>query len=66
MLFIENHGHGQNALRRMLHAYSALDVECGYCQGMGFIAGLLLTYMIEEDAFCCFYATLTVSEYTSS
>ncbi|RYY85076.1 TBC domain-containing protein [archaeon] len=31
----------------------------GYCQGMGFLAGLFLTYMIEEDAFYTFYAVLT-------
>jgi TBC1 domain family member 10 len=30
----------------------------GYCQGMGFIAGLFLTYMSEEDAFYMFYAAL--------
>ncbi len=62
MLFIEDNGQGQSALRRMLQAYAALDLECGYCQGMGFIAGLLLTYMIEEDAFSCFYATLQVRD----
>lgn len=61
IIFIENNGSGQCALRRILHAYAALDPEVGYCQGMGFIAGLLLTYMIEEDAFYCFYATLNVS-----
>eukprot|EP01038_Epipyxis_sp_PR26KG_P006448 gene6448-8870_t len=50
---------GQQALRRILQRYAALDPETGYCQGMGFIAGLLLTYMIEEDAFCAFYSVLT-------
>jgi len=57
-MFIENGGEGQCALRRMLLSYAALDPECGYCQGMGFIAGLFLTYMIEEEAFHCFYAVL--------
>src|SRR5690606_6609905 len=42
---------GQQALRNVLHAYSVLDPELGYCQGMGFIAGLLLTYLPEDDAF---------------
>jgi len=27
------------------------DKEIGYCQGMGFVCGLLLMYMSEEDAF---------------
>jgi len=30
---------------------SAHGVQVGYVQGMGFIAGLLLLYMCEEDAF---------------
>jgi hypothetical protein len=42
---------GQEALRRVLRAYSYYDREVGYCQGMNFIAGMFLTIMPEEDAF---------------
>ena len=31
-----------SSLRRILRAYAALDKECGYCQGMNYVAGLLL------------------------
>ena len=60
-MFYEDGGAGQVSLRRVLTWYAALDPEVGYCQGMGFIAALLLSYMIEEDAFYCLYAVLTVS-----
>ncbi len=39
---------GQAALRRVLRAYAAYDQEVGYCQGMNFVAGLLLMYMPGE------------------
>jgi hypothetical protein len=42
---------GQEALRRVLRAYSYYDREVGYCQGMNFIAGMFLTIIPEEDAF---------------
>lgn len=35
----------------MIKAYSLHDREVGYCQGSGFIVGLLLMQMPEEDAF---------------
>ncbi len=36
----------------MLKAYSSYDPEIGYCQGMNFLAVLLLSYIPnEEDAF---------------
>lgn len=59
VLFIEKDGEGQCSLRRVLQWYAALDTEVGYCQGMGFVAALFLTYMSEERAFYTFYATLT-------
>lgn len=43
---------GQESLFNVVKAYSLLDREVGYCQGSGFIAGLLLTVMPEVDAFC--------------
>jgi len=58
VLFYEKDGRGQNSLRRVLQMYAAIDAKVGYCQGMGFMAGLLLTYMIEEDAFYVFAAVL--------
>jgi len=42
---------GQDALYRVLRAYSLHNRDIGYCQGMGFIAGLLLTYGPEDSAF---------------
>lgn len=56
--FAETDGHGQASLRRLLQWYAAIDEEVGYCQGMGFVAGLLLTYLEEEEAFYCFAAAL--------
>lgn len=43
--------YGKQALRRLLRAYSIYDGEVGYCQGMNFIAGMLLTFMSEEESF---------------
>uniref|UniRef100_A0A8C8DW89 TBC1 domain family member 1 n=1 Tax=Oryzias sinensis TaxID=183150 RepID=A0A8C8DW89_9TELE len=44
-------GAGQLSLYNILKAYSLLDPEVGYCQGLSFIAGVLLLHMGEEDAF---------------
>jgi len=45
---------GENRLFNVLKAFSAYDSETGYCQGMNFIAGLLLQMMPDtEDAFWC-------------
>jgi len=42
---------GRLALRRVLRAFANYDPEIGYCQGMGFLSGLLLLYLSEEDVF---------------
>ena len=42
-------GKGQDSLRRVLCAYSLYDEEVGYCQGLGFITAMFLTYMPEEE-----------------
>ncbi|XP_032399269.1 TBC1 domain family member 1 isoform X3 [Etheostoma spectabile] len=49
--FQEQLGAGQLSLYNLLKAYSLLDPEVGYCQGLSFIAGVLLLHMGEEDAF---------------
>ncbi|XP_044105813.1 TBC1 domain family member 4 isoform X5 [Neovison vison] len=44
-------GAGQLSLFNLLKAYSLLDQEVGYCQGISFVAGVLLLHMSEEQAF---------------
>ncbi|XP_045139964.1 TBC1 domain family member 1 isoform X3 [Echinops telfairi] len=44
-------GAGQLSLYNILKAYSLLDPEVGYCQGLSFVAGILLLHMSEEEAF---------------
>jgi len=48
---------GRTSLEMLLKNYSLYDKELGYCQGMSFMAGFLLLYLNEEDAFWLF-ATL--------
>ncbi|VDH99540.1 ecotropic viral integration site 5 protein [Mytilus galloprovincialis] len=49
--FKEKDGVGQESLFNVMKAYSLHDREVGYCQGSGFIVGLLLMQMPEEEAF---------------
>jgi len=49
--FDEPCAQGQLELFQVLRAYAAFDKEVGYCQGMGFIAAVLLLYLPQEDAF---------------
>lgn len=49
--FKEKNGVGQESLFNVMKAYSLHDREVGYCQGSGFIVGLLLMQMPEEEAF---------------
>lgn len=58
VFFQQRHGPGQRSLYNVLKAYSVYDREVGYVQGMGFLAGLLLLYMSEEDAFWLLVALL--------
>eukprot|EP00475_Leptophrys_vorax_P042350 TRINITY_DN79916_c0_g1_i1.p1 TRINITY_DN79916_c0_g1~~TRINITY_DN79916_c0_g1_i1.p1 ORF type:complete len:513 (+),score=138.90 TRINITY_DN79916_c0_g1_i1:98-1636(+) len=51
IMFMNKEGAGQEALFRVLRAYSLYDEEVGYCQGMGFFVSVMLTYVPEEDAF---------------
>jgi len=52
-----------SGLRRILTVYSVVDSEVGYTQGMSYIAGMLLLYMEEEDAFWSFYGVMNRGEY---
>ena len=45
---------GQKSLFNVLKAYSLHDLEVGYCQGMAFVAGLLLFFVPEEVSFRLF------------
>lgn len=58
IFFQQRHGPGQRSLFNILKAYSVYDRQVGYVQGMGFVAGLLLLYMSEEDAFWTLVALL--------
>jgi len=51
--FSKKFGEGQLALFNVLKAYSILDKEVGYCQGLSFIVGILLIHVsnVEEKAF---------------
>jgi hypothetical protein len=42
---------GIAALWRVLRAYALHDPVVGYCQGMNFVAGLLLLHLDEPSAF---------------
>ncbi|KAM9320504.1 TBC1 domain family member 4 [Gastrophryne carolinensis] len=44
-------GAGQLSLYNLLKAYSLLDREVGYCQGISFVAGVLLLHMSEQQSF---------------
>lgn len=49
--FRDRGGMGQTSLLNVLVAYALFDPELGYCQGMGYLAGILLLYMSAEDVF---------------
>ncbi|XP_064100515.1 TBC1 domain family member 1-like isoform X1 [Macrobrachium nipponense] len=49
--FMQTLGPGQLALFNVLKAYSLLDQDVGYCQGLGFVGGVLLLHVEEELAY---------------
>ena len=49
---------GKERLRRVLGAYSERNPTLGYCQSMNFVAGSLLIFMEEENAFWTFAAII--------
>eukprot|EP00516_Mucochytrium_quahogii_P003961 CAMPEP_0203758240 /NCGR_PEP_ID=MMETSP0098-20131031/10996_1 /ASSEMBLY_ACC=CAM_ASM_000208 /TAXON_ID=96639 /ORGANISM=" , Strain NY0313808BC1" /LENGTH=495 /DNA_ID=CAMNT_0050650551 /DNA_START=133 /DNA_END=1617 /DNA_ORIENTATION=- len=66
VVFHRRNGIGQRALTNVLRAYSMLDREVGYCQGMGFIVGLLLGYLTEENVFCLFQTCMLCEPWNMS
>ncbi|KAI8866952.1 RabGAP/TBC, partial [Ramicandelaber brevisporus] len=49
--FRDAHGDGQRKLYCLLKAYSLYDAEVGYCQGLGFVLGVLIMFLSEHEAF---------------
>jgi len=49
--FSSHLGPGQLALFNLLKAYSLLDYEVGYCQGLSFVAGVLLLHVSAVTIF---------------
>ena len=43
--FMQTLGPGQLSLFNVLKAYSLLDQDVGYCQGLGFVGGVLLLHV---------------------
>ena len=61
-------GEGISGLRRILRAYALHNPQVGYCQALNFIAGTMLLYLSEEDAFWLFVTvvdTLLPADYYS-
>jgi TBC1 domain-containing protein 4 len=46
---VEGRG-GQEALANMLHAYAVSDKDIGYCQGLSFVAGMILMHTKDEES----------------
>lgn len=58
-LFFDKGGPGQALLRQMLLGYATIDNSVGYCQGMNYIAGLIMTYFDDiDEAFIIFSVIL--------
>ncbi|EDV28637.1 uncharacterized protein TRIADDRAFT_51755 [Trichoplax adhaerens] len=54
---------GRAQLFRLLMVYALYNPSIGYCQGMAFIAGMLLMHMNEEDAFWSMVSLFEKSKY---
>jgi hypothetical protein len=39
---------GKNKLFNVLKAYSTYDCKVGYCQGINYLAGMILTHISDE------------------
>uniref|UniRef100_A0A8C6SB59 Si:ch211-266k8.4 n=1 Tax=Neogobius melanostomus TaxID=47308 RepID=A0A8C6SB59_9GOBI len=56
---------GQAKLFRVLIAYARYNPEVGYCQGMSYIAAVLLMQLAEEEAFWALTALLDQPQYVA-
>ena len=57
---------GREKLKRILKAYAVHDAKVGYCQGMAFVAGLLLIYLPNESrAFAAFVTLMEQGDFRS-
>ncbi|CAO3628789.1 unnamed protein product [Cunninghamella blakesleeana] len=61
-MFKQEGGDGQQAMERVLTAYSLYDSLVGYCQGLAFLVGPLLMNMSEQQAFCVFVRLMETYE----
>lgn len=61
--FRERYSLKQCSLFNVLTAYSMYNMEIGYCQGMAGLAGVLLMYMDEEEAFWALGAFMSDPKY---
>ena len=59
--FKEKNSYGQLELYNVLKALSLYNPEVGYCQGMGFITGILLSHMNELDSLSCLAVLMSES-----
>ncbi|KAL0076124.1 rab-GTPase-TBC domain-containing protein [Phycomyces blakesleeanus] len=64
-MFKQEGGDGQQALERILKAYSLYDSMVGYCQGLAFLVGPLLMNMQEQQSFCVFVRLMETYEMRS-
>ncbi|KAG4099592.1 RabGAP/TBC [Neocallimastix lanati (nom. inval.)] len=58
IMFNDKNYYGQHNLFNVLKAYSRYNPSIGYCQGMGFLAGILLMFIPAEDAFWLLVSTI--------
>lgn len=61
-LFISETSKGQLSLSNILNAYAFYNERVGYCQGMAFLAGMLVILTNEEQAFWMFTALLELCD----
>uniref|UniRef100_T1JE22 Rab-GAP TBC domain-containing protein n=1 Tax=Strigamia maritima TaxID=126957 RepID=T1JE22_STRMM len=54
---------GQASLFRLLSVYAIYNARVGYCQGMSYIAAMLLLFVTEEEAFWCLVAMMERPKY---
>ncbi|KAL7450289.1 hypothetical protein ACHAWC_002234, partial [Mediolabrus comicus] len=52
------------SLRRVLRAYSQIDPDVGYCQGMNFITAMFLIFLSEEEAFWLLVVVMNEEPYS--